>query len=350
MFLSIICCGQNKEELNDTIKVNSQEETDLKLLKKKRNNFTLKNREEYKLINSAIKQDYNIIFSGNIVEFDTLIIGKGTKKYLSSYITIDRDSIIFSKITSSKTVKSYKHNLSLKNNISIYIDRKVHSALVTIINEKDTLKITSNFVGMNNPFIRSLGSVIDVQNFEFTCNDYNSDVFIFGDSYVNCDNPKRWPFYLYNKGYNFFCDGLPGGTSIDSYDYLKSALSVNKPKYVIWTLGMNDHSNGLEINYGWNYYVKKIMGLCSKNNISLILATIPSTPTIDNTRKNKFVRESGYKYIDFDKAVSDSNGNWKNEMLSNDGVHPTELGAKALSERLLMDFPSIVNYSNFNNN
>lgn len=331
-------------ELYNAVKYYTQQKPELKLFRRKQNNFTLKNGEEYKLINSAIKQDYNILFSGNIVNFDTLIIGKGTDSYLSSYLMINQDSIIFYKKTRGITKKSYKHHLSLKNNLSINIYRKVDLTVVTIINEKDTLKLSSDFVGMNNPFIHSYGSTIDVNKFEFTYDKYNSDVYIFGDSYVNCGTTKRWPYYLYKNNYKFFCDGLPGGRSIDSFDFLNSALSVHTPKYVIWCLGMNDGGDRLGVSPSWKHYVKKMMELCSQNNITLILSTVPSVPTIDNTRKNKFVRESGYRYIDFNKAVLNSNGNWRKGMLSDDGVHPSETGAEILADEFLKDFPEIKNY------
>jgi len=330
-------------ELGRVLHFGTKQEPELKLFEKNRNNFVLKNGDEYKLINSAIKQDYTIFFSGNIVNFDTLVIGKGIEKYLSSYLLINHDSIIFNSVDNVKKRKAYKHYLKLKNSLSINIDRKLDSTIVTIINEKDTCKITSDFVGMNNPFIRSMGSLINVDKFEFICNDYYSDVYVFGDSYVNCASPKRWPYYLYNKGYTFLCDGLPGGKSIDSYDFISSALTVHKPKYLIWCLGMNDGSDKPETSPTWKYYLDKVVYLCNKNNITLILATVPSVPTIDNTGKNKFVRESGYRYIEFDKAVSDSKGNWKRGMLSNDGVHPAEMGAKAMAEQLLKDFPEIKN-------
>ena len=332
------------EEIETLMMQDPKQENGVKILDKKLTDFTLSDGEEYKLINSAIKQDYNIFFSGNIVDFDTLIIGKGSKSYLSSSITITRDSVIFNKIADNKTKKAYKHHLRLKNNLTISIDRKLNSAIVTIINEKDTFKIKSDFVGMKKPFIRSLGSVINVKEFSFTYNDYNSDIFIFGDSYVNCAPPSRWPYYLYKK-YKFFCDGFPGGTSVDSYDFLRSALSVHKPKYVIWCLGMNDGSDDQEINPTWKHYVKEVMALCSRKDITLIFATVPTVPTRNNRGKNRFVRESGYRYIDFDKAVSDGNGNWKKGMLYDDGVHPTEKGAKALAERFLKDFPEIKNYT-----
>ncbi|WP_296635713.1 SGNH/GDSL hydrolase family protein [Polaribacter sp.] len=331
-------------KFKNEIKNEPQQENKIKLPGDKLTNFVLSRGEEYKLINSAIKQDYNISFDGNIVSFDTLIIGKGTKRFASSYIIITPDSLIFNRKYRRRVAKTYyKHNLSLKNNININISRNVSSTLVQVINEKDTLKITSDFIGMKRPFIRSIGSVINVNEFKFTCKDYNSDVFVFGDSYVNVYSPARWPYYTY-KDYTFFCDGMPGGRSVASYDFLTSALAIHKPKYVIWCLGMNDHSKNKKINSSWKRNAKKVMALCTENNINLILATIPSVSKRNNMAKNKFVRASGYRYIDFDKAVSDGMGNWKNGMLAKDGTHPSALGAKALAEQFLKDFPEIKSY------
>lgn len=330
-----------KMELYATFKFYFNKRTEFKVTKKNLDNFLISNSEEYKLINSAIKEDYNIYFKGNIMNFDTLFIGKGVQKYFSSYIEINRDSIVLYKVTKGKQTKSYKHNLSLKNEISIAIERKLNLAKITIINEEDTLKIDSDFVGMNNPFIRSSGSNIKADIFNFTHDNYYSNTYIFGDSYVSCNNPKRWPYHVYNKGYKFLCDGLPGGNSVDSFDYLNSALSVHKPKYLVWCLGMNDHKNRFGLNLSWKHYLKKVMNLFDSNNITLVLATIPSVPTLDNTLKNKFIRESGYRYIDFDKAVSNSNGIWKKGMLSSDGIHPTELGAKMMAKEFFKEFLEI---------
>lgn len=332
---------ENGGKSNYELRFYPQQKTELKLYEKKRSNFTLHSGDECKLINSAIKQDYRIFFSGRIVDFDTLVIGKGSGKYLSSYLLINHDSIIFYRIAHGKTSRSYKHHFSLKNNLSISIDRKADSAIVTLINEKDTLKITSDFTGMNHPFVRSSGSVIHVDQFEFNCSDYYSDVFVFGDSYVNCGSPQRWPYYLYQKGCQFLCDGLPGGRSGDSYDFLQSAFSVHKPEYVIWCLGMNDGIDQDMPDPDWKGYVQRVMNVCDRNNVTLILATIPTVPSRNHTWKNEFIRKSGYRYIDFDQAVSDGKGNWKTGMLAADGVHPTERGAKAMAEEFLKAFPEI---------
>ena len=65
-------------------------------------------------------------------------------------------------------------------------------------------------------------------------------------------------------------------------------------------------------------------------------------PTVNNEQKNAWVRASGYRYIDFAKAVgADENGVWYSGMLSNDNVHPSVTGAKALYTQVLVDLPEV---------
>ncbi|WP_339926282.1 hypothetical protein [uncultured Cyclobacterium sp.] len=334
-----------KENSNTLPKQLIEAEGEVELHEQKLSNFTLGDGEEYKLVNSSIKQFYTIAFSGNIVKFDTLTIGKGSGRYLTSNLIITPDSIIANRVTNVTARTAFKHQLKLKNDISIEIERGLSSSTVTIINEKDTLTFSSDFIGMNQPFIHSSGTVINVNSFEFICEDYMSDVFVFGDSYVNSASSSRWPYYIHDAGYQFLCDGLPGGKSKDSYDFINAAFSVNKPKYAVWCLGMNDTSDTDRIaNEEWKSYVKKVMDLCEKHNVTLILSTVPTVEIKNNRGKNDFVRASGYRYIDFDEAVSDGEGNWKAGMLAKDGVHPAEIGAKAMADRFISDFPEIKDY------
>ena len=324
-------------------RINASKEVEIQ--PQKLSNFTLADGEEYKLVNSSIKQFYTITFSGEIVKFDTLTIGKGSGRYLTSYLIITPDSIIANRVTNATARTAIKHSLKLINDISIKIERGLSLSIVTIINENDTLSFSSDFIGMNQPFIHSSGTEIKVDTFEFICEDYNSDVFVFGDSYVNSASPSRWPYYVNSAGYQFLCDGLPGGRSKDSYDFINSAFSIHKPKYAVWCLGMNDISDTERVpNEEWKSNVKKVMDLCSKHNVTLILSTVPTVEIKNNRGKNDFVRASGYRYIDFDEAVSDGEGNWKEGMLAKDGVHPAEIGAKAMADRFIADFPEIKNY------
>jgi hypothetical protein len=334
-----------RREILNIIKFHVSKTPNHIVIKNRLNNFKIEDGNEFKLINSALKQNYEINFSAKINHLDTLYIGKGTDSYLSSALSLTQDSIEVKKVTKKTISTSYKHNLNLKDDISINITRLLDSTFISITSDNDTFSINADFVGMGNPFIRSSGSILTVTKFEFTSMEYESDVFIFGDSYVNCASPSRWPYYIRSKNSKFLCDGLPGGKSQDAYDFALSAISIHKPKYLIWCLGMNDGSDRLGTNKYWKYYLNKIIDLTEKNNIILILATIPNVPGINHTGKNNFIRNSNYKYIDFDRAVSDSNGQWKNGTLANDLIHPTEKGAKILASKFLQDFPEILNNS-----
>jgi hypothetical protein len=306
--------------------------------------FALRNGDEKLLINNAIKQNYQIRFNGVIKHLETLYIGKGEKKYNSSYLKLTNDSIFaFIKTDSIRQKLAKKHNLILNNELSIIINKKVDNAEILLTNKIDTFNTSTKFGGMENPFIRSVGSEIKVNDFAFVFNEYKNDVWIFGDSYMNVANPARWPYWIYNDGYKFLCDGMPGGKSIDSYDFLRTALTINKPKYIIWCLGMNDGSDRIFANASWMQYTKKVEELCKENNITLIFGIIPTCPKVFNKHKNNYIRKSGYRYIDFEKALFDSNGNWK-EGYCADGVHPTEKGAKVMKNQFLKDFPEIKQY------
>lgn len=60
---------------------------------------------------------------------------------------------------------------------------------------------------------------------------------------------------------------------------------------------------------------------------------------INHETKNRWIRESGYRYIDVAAAVgADGSGAWIEGMLSTDKVRPTSAGAEAIYNRVIMDF------------
>ena len=107
---------------------------------------------------------------------------------------------------------------------------------------------------------------------------------------------------------------------------------------------MNDIDTETGINSEWKNYVEKFIQDCMDKNIIPILATIPNTPNRRHTYKNEYVKNSGYRYIDFAKGVNSETypASWDEGMLHTDSTHPTEEGAKALAIEVLIDFPEII--------
>ena len=96
-------------------------------------------------------------------------------------------------------------------------------------------------------------------------------------------------------------------------------------------------------NADWVTERDKFITLCETKGIEAIFATIPNVPSINHKEKNKWIRESGYRYIDMCHAVgADVNVNWYGDMLSSDKIHPSESGAKALFAQVLLDLPEVM--------
>lgn len=175
---------------------------------------------------------------------------------------------------------------------------------------------------------------------------YKRRIWILGDSYLNAVSPLRWPSYLVKDGYtNFLMAGFPGRDCHAALEDLKTALTHGTPEYIVWSMGMNNSDNPDSINQCFLRTAKELAEICRERGINLILSTIPCVPERYNSFKNEWVRNSGYRYVDFAAAVgAESEGSdWYEGMLSPDRVHPSAPGAKALYARFIADFPEILN-------
>lgn len=96
-------------------------------------------------------------------------------------------------------------------------------------------------------------------------------------------------------------------------------------------------------NDNWLNTYNQIKAIYESRDIELVLCTIPNVPSINNTFKNEIIRNSGYRYIDFAKAVGaeEVGSSWYTGMLSGDNVHPSALGAQKLALRAIEDVPEL---------
>lgn len=279
--------------------------------------------------------------------FDTITLGHGADFGYGNRVVVDAEKITcYYNGTQNFQVS---HGLVISSYIHIIVMRgKRTNAKVTINTAGGTFTTEEiNFIACRDMIYTISSSALSDVVLSYVAKDLLKDIYLFGDSYISLMDPSRYPKYLdevYDCIDNMMMCGFGGVGSEVEIQSLISALSLAKPKYIIWALGMNDADSSSAVNANWLACYNDVIEYCKKYEIVPIFCTIPNVPTINNSFKNDIVRNSGYRYIDFAKAVNaeDVGSSWYSGMLSNDGVHPTELGAKALAARFITDFPEIM--------
>lgn len=301
-----------------------------------------------------LRKGERIIFEGNITSFDTIRIG------LSFSTVVDTDSNQINTFRIDGTNISYyarsdstpvtvPHGLSISGNIQIIWEMSaVATCKITLISDGNLfVHEFTNFTrqAIGNPFVLSDGTVLTDCKLTWACNDIDKSIWMFGDSYF-AYSEARWTYYLHQYGYDQNCllDGFPGEGGINGRVAFNNLLQFGTPKYAVWCLGMNDTSDSESAPASaWVTARDYFLQYCENNGVTPIFGTIPTVPSINHEQKNAWIRSSGYRYIDFAKAVgANASGVWFNGMLSSDNVHPTEQGAKTLFARVLLDLPEIM--------
>ena len=279
--------------------------------------------------------------------FDTITLGHGGDVGYGNKVVVDAEKITcYYNGTQNLQVS---HGLSISSYIHIIVTRgKRTNARVTINTASGTFTTEEiNFIACSYEIYAVSSSALSDVILSYVAKDLLKDIYLFGDSYTSLMDPTRYPKYLdevYDCIDNMMMCGFGGVGSMVEIQSLISALSLAKPKYLIWALGMNDADSSSAVNANWLTCYNEVIEHCKRYEIVPIFCTIPNVPTINNSFKNDIVRNSGYRYIDFAKAVNAENvgSSWYSGMLSDDGVHPTRLGAKALAARFITDFPEVM--------
>lgn len=287
-------------------------------------------------------------FWGELTTADsqTLTIGHGTSYYNTTYFEINSTKVIVKKGQNNTVVGEYTHGLTFSDFISVSIkvdNGYLPKALLTIdTNGGQFQQEDISFDGSyGSIFVESSAGMTNVK-LNYTMFDLDTDMMIFGDSYTSLNDINKWPYHVMNKGFNkFMLCGYSGASSAQILNSFKQMIYMKRPRYIAWFLGMNDADGSSTYNSNWKSSIDYVIETANSIGSELILATIPNTPTVNNTYKNAWVRNSGYRYVDFAKAVGaeSSGSSWYSGMLSNDNVHPTQYGARVLAARLLVDMP-----------
>ena len=292
-------------------------------------------------------------FFANVISFDSLTIGHGgATHFMGSEIVINTTKVLI-KSYNNRVLKEIEHNLTISDFIFVLLEKDDKTRCKVTLITKDGMFVTETndfggFYAVNGNIFASTTSELSNAILKFMAKDINADTWVFGDSYITLNDRNKYMTQLVDMGFanKLLTCGYGGANSAMIIKNFENLVAIHTPKRVVWAAGMNDKDLSDGANLTWRDRYSNVRDYCNNNNIELILATIPNTPSdmTANTFKNQIVRESGYRYIDFAKAVNaeSDNASWYDGMLSSDNVHPAELGAKVLASRFLMDLPEII--------
>ena len=296
---------------------------------------------------SNLRKGIRLVFEATVTSGADFEIGfsvseSSANTYPHNIISVTSDNLAYNNV-------NYPHGLSIADRLQMIFEYLSNgSADITLISNGNIFKQNVSFTMSNPavPYVKSNGLIATDCKFTFICTDIRKKIWMFGDSYFAYEN-ARWTYYLKEYGYdtNVLLDGFPGMGSVNARASFTKLLTLGKPSYAVWFMGMNDGTDTDDItpNADWVTERDNFIALCETNGIEPIFATIPNVPSINHKGKNKWIRESGYRYIDMCHAVgADVNVNWYGDMLSSDKVHPSESGAKALFAQVLLDLPEVM--------
>ena len=308
------------------------------------------------LENNNIMKNQIILFNADIATFSGLRIGHGKTDYNGYFLEVDNTNIkVYGNTPNASLSKTLTHGLVIKDFITVQVETNSLNQAKVILTTSTGMYESDyfDFYGNNGyVFAENIGSNLSNCILKFSCKDYNKPIFAFGDSYFNNVATSRWTSYIMKNGYNnWLLDGFPGRNSLQAYNSLLLNLQHCTPEYILWCMGMNDPDTDTVINSNWKNTIDSLVYICNDKKIELILATIPNVCGNGTTEvprnhsfKNAYIKTLGKRYIDFAKCVNGyATNTWYSGMLHTDGVHPTDLGAKALASRATIDCPELLN-------
>ncbi len=298
-----------------------------------------------------------------------LKVGHGIGCYSAAHIEVSATHLkVFHHYAQTAVSAEFEHGLKISDYITVNIDVGFSRAVITVASSGGVYRAENVAWAGRQGVVYASPIGIDVTDVKFNwlCDGYAKDIWLFGDSYFNTEDGHRWPHYMKKDGFaNHFMTGYPGMGSKRAIIDFKLALTRGKPKYAVWCMGMNNGDRDRVINKDYLDTTTEFLELCRFNGITPILSTIPTTPTVDNRYKNEWVRSQEVRYIDFARAVGGEKPTegtlgkkytlptgaeatnvtgfeWYPGMLYPDLVHPDIAGANALYVQVLADFPEIM--------
>ncbi len=295
---------------------------------------------------SHLKKGIAITADMKFSSFSKVSIGKGYESYRGDWLELDDTNVIYKHYEqSTSTVSTVAHALTIKDSLSIalYIDNDgVCNVSLATNGGSAEFSIQWKYEQNGKPFVIGEQEMTEV-NLSAIALDAKCPIWLFGDSYFGVAE-NRVIGQLKNLGYTdgVLVDGMAGiGTSSMLDDLQKLIALGGSPKIVICCEGMNDGGSGYASN------INSIIGMCDGVGAELVLYKVPvvAKRITENTAVNTAMLATGKRYINAYKAVGATDeGTWWDGYLNSDGVHPNEIGAKAIAQRILIDVPEIMQY------
>ena len=311
---------------------------------------TLADTESISLPTISISKNVIYSFVCKITSFGKVLIGRGSDSQVyASWVEVDGTNVVIKYYKDSLVSQTFAHGLTISDYLYVTITTDDnYKAVVTLFSNGEEYSTDPVVFYANcraTAFAKSDGSTLTDCVFNMTMRDSFKNTYLFGDSYMNYEATNRWCYYLVANHYidNVLINAFGGASSLAGQDALTSMGENLHPKFALWAFGMNDGNDTSSApNSQWLTGVNAFLAWCKKNKITPILATIPTTPNCNNEKKNAFVKNSGYRYVDFASSVgAQANGTWFTGMLASDNTHPTIIGAIALYHQALIDIPEI---------
>lgn len=288
-----------------------------------------------------------LIFSGTVSSLGDGVIrlGHGKTHYSASYLELTAHVLRIYTLSSSLSTTEYAHGLTLEGNVKVRVEVGKTSTKVVIETESGTYSRTVSWFGKNGEiFCETEGTELTDVDLRWYCSKADAPIWLFGDSWFGTSSAARWTSYLLSDGHsNVLLNGYGGNGAPAAYEQFRNMLEIETPEYAVWCMGMNNGDRNGTVNSSWVTATEKFIALCEEKGIIPILATIPTTPKVNNRLKNAWVEASGYRYIDFDLALVQNHvtGEWYEGTAASDLNHPTTAGAQLLYPQLHADFPEL---------
>ena len=279
-----------------------------------------------------IKEGYSISFYAVVSRFSKLTIQIGNQGAFASYtrgMVIIEPSNVSTCYFGSDGYNVKPHGLTISGSIVVSINViGIHKAKLVIFSNGGIYEDDIFWNGCVGDPQAIADASTTLSNVVFTINRYclNRDFVVFGDSWLD-----MWTMYAEKLGVNnVIYDGYSGRNNAGAYEsFIRIITSVmKKPRAIIWAVGMNDVDSSSAIHSNWKTAIDKVVAICNRLHIELIMCTIPNTETRAHNYKNEYMKTFGCRVIDVAHLLGcdEVGSSGYPGLMSGDGAHPSEAG------------------------